>query len=904
MIINNYDNSLPENKETDVTFISRESPQLFIREFPTVINYNDKLVVPYFVTDAQMGRYYANADENREVIPMCPAHTFTAILVMDPYTDNEIEYKQTTYNGEQSFEIGPFDSDFVGQHTFSLRCIQENGVGSASQDFFILVKDPNRQITTIDLTQINSFSSEYAINSFDPEESNTVTNGSTKYNRVFIRKWGYNSVDNSYNWYPITTVVKETPLARYSVHTNKVNGKIKEITIDVSAGNNAMNYQSGNYYIWNTAKWSKCIRQNKPLGTPDDEWVAYSDTKYSIVGSYTLTTVCYDELNEEHKLVDFLDKQPAGKIISEGNKTLPDYAVKAAIKNRIALTRLMEAARAYATNYNQEVVLKLPKMPIVIDRHVLTSGNTYNWIGDFSTELDMSKEIVHPDYVVRPTNESAALNNYLYVNTGSIKFPNNFTLDLNGSTIYCLQSSDIQGDGGAWMVSIGGCFNTHLINGRVYGPYKHCLYRNNNGFPEGLSVIAIANSNFSTVENVDIAYSVGYDCWVAGYGVAVNTSYEGDVKYPFANNGYLNYDGDKVFSTSNDPYDGYYMKVRNSVPISQSTRVCCNKERLTDIKKTLMHIATNAAGEGVAVSPASKEIFIHMYENTEPKTKYYKTTFNKLKYLGTRKIYDDGIFFAPDNVYTYFLTKIGESASTSNNFLNRLNYDNHSVKFVYPKAVSIGCGFKNCRIYNERSCIYNCSQNTQGFGKNILTWNVACERSVQDGGFSNQLQYIDFENGANTNCNFVCSNMENLYGGRGAKVHRSFNLIVDNCKNVNFLLHKGTYGSYINKYWSEGISFIQGFITPNRYDEATNVVTNRITIGKGDTGSVGDNYFRGYVLLEYSTFNNVNNGLVVGTQSGGKDENGVVHQPIYETSWLPNPDYTKRLFTNKCFKYE
>jgi hypothetical protein len=136
MITNNYDNSLPRNTESELTFFADKAPVLFVRQFQMVFDYHDSadaghLIVPYYVDGCDESLSHDNRIGD----------TFTTVIRLDEDTvpQNEVtEFVRTTYAGEQVIDLGSVDELFrkdeaspYGYHSFSVKTIQSTGIGSA-----------------------------------------------------------------------------------------------------------------------------------------------------------------------------------------------------------------------------------------------------------------------------------------------------------------------------------------------------------------------------------------------------------------------------------------------------------------------------------------------------------------------------------------------------------------------------------------------------------------------------------------------------------------------------------------------------------------------------------------------------------------------------------------------------
>ena len=149
----------------------------------------------------------------------------------------------------------------------------------------------------------------------------------------------------------------------------------------------------------------------------------------------------------------------------------------------------------------------------------------------------------------------------------------------------------------------------------------------------------------------------------------------------------------------------------------------------------------------------------------------------------------------------------------------------------------------------------------QCFFTNCYTSDIAIERSnnVYEGGYSNQTQFIDLEDGSITNVNFLIDNCENIYGsGRiGSRVHISYNLMLQNNRGINFLLEKGNYGGIIENCFLPGLSIGHGFPSPIRYEHIDNNIictfNSRPDFATFALGSSkGETFLRNTTIMDYN----------------------------------------------------
>lgn len=395
MILNNYNNSLRENVETDLSFKSDRSPHVFVRQFKCVLDDGDEhLIVPYYVCDSEDCLYV-----NSEIGP-----TFTTIVAFDENTidSRSVEIptvKRTTFSGSFvfDFDLAELGVNAPGMHSFSIRCIQDNGVGSATVYYRFLIRDAVEDAKVLDLDSVSSFSTSQAVNddyTLHYNKAVTMKNKSDGTTRPFI----------------------ESDYANYSVSVVKDGDDVSYISIGVTG---SLKYISQSY-----------VRDDVTL-----------------TGTYLLTTKATVDGVEED-LVDYLDTP---------NSELPSEVILAAAKNKVALTMLMRAAKVYGKN---KLILP-EGMTIVFDyrnREGLVAKNTeydkdsydnVNFPDGFTLDLNGSticalhSPYVSNGYVLRMFNnfDTHVINGYVKGNYKNHQFGANpqsmHVVGMRGATMFC-----------------------------------------------------------------------------------------------------------------------------------------------------------------------------------------------------------------------------------------------------------------------------------------------------------------------------------------------------------------------------------------------------------------------------------------------------------------------------------
>jgi hypothetical protein len=833
MIVNNFNDSLPENKVTNWTFDSRIAPKIFVREFNSRLFYSNeaKLIIPYYVTDYFDGVFNFVDDKDASVKKTYYnkiSQTFTTIITLNSELDDsdsrKRSYKKTTYRGEHIFEISDFDELDIGVHYFSIETIQSDGNSSGLQFFKYYLEDPNELKTLVDLTtsEFFNFDSSYEFN-INEVEGNTLENFSTKL--VLKKEYEY-STSNGGSWkLKSNPVFKKTNLSSYKVECFYDDNSIEYIKITVPKDKEIDGYSYGYSYYSNVMNWITYHNVNGAI-------LSASDTNKSLIedisGIYYLTTVYVDENNVKHKLKDYVSLQPS---------EIPDEVIKICIKNKLALNRLCEAAQAYGGS--GKVTLKLPLMDIVLDRHKLSkSGN-----------------IVDPKYR-DITNPATPINSY-YDYDDNIEFPDNFTLDLNGSKISVLQSTDL--NSGHYFPIINN-FDTHVINGIIQGSQKYLKYRNQQRFPEFLSNAAIYGCDFCTYENMEITYTTGYDCQIsaddsnATLGVF---NYQPKCLRNFNSLGYIDYSGN--FNDTSEYYKSILRDKNPDLPADFNFKsefdklivLRCNRapEIGYPYERTPRELLGNVwiptmitKSSGNTRTLLSKELFIHFFDEDN-------------KFISTLKLMSVNPIPIPKNAKFCLFSVVGYSYTDYSNDLNNISLSSGSGQYiVYSEKISYCNGFINCKFHHQRTSLFDNSGSTQNYAKNCFTWNFGIRYSTE-GGFSNQNFLVDIEDDAHLSNNFYVNNFEHIFGKGVWMIQQGCNNSFDKCRGFNVSFQKTLLGGGVFNSTLTKINIGNGYTDPVRYNTYKCNISNVFNNTKGSKGSLGSS--KGKNHTEYSTYGSI-----------------------------------------------
>lgn len=837
MIVNEYNNSFSEIKETDRTFLSTKSPQLFVSDFDFKIKKGDTLIIPYRIHeyhDEEDNRIKKNNDPRGDKGTFIDklGNKYTTIVVLDEDKEEPengfVTYKQTTYGGQQVIEIGPCS---VGEHCFSIRAIEDTGISTARHLFYFLVENPQKassikrleDILTDQGNGVKTFTSEYKYDPTWKDEYGNFTNGSARYTRTS---------DDS------PRAAKSVIVAKYEVSTKWTSdNKLKSFTVTIrnnqdAEPNNVEKYSDTGFVYKNPTNNFLKIEHNKD----DGSLLTYSKIKENIAGVYEFNTTCIVN-GQEKQLSDYLKTTFV---------ELPIEVQTAAVKNKIALTRLFEAFQAY--HNGQQCTLIMPKnTDIIIDYHKLNAEGKANIARQTWNPNENRTEIPGP-----------------VAGGDEIKFPNNFTLDLNGSSISILQCYDCDWAG---IISFNLNYNSCVKNGKIQGLFHYynydekqkVKYKKNDGTwvsvgIEGTYCTAFWGSKFCTFENMDLSGAVGYDCYF-GESKTHGVQKTGQRKYcpPFDAEAYIDYDGVMHLTSRTQPERYYDVDISRNYsgipsglkPGTQITYAQSNNNRYFVLAHTLgksgyddlrnrmqIHMAdecirgsqfiptTAGAGGGFNHRHICRELFVHFFSG--PVLPQGSASAN-YKFLCTHKIMEEFPAIIPKEATHAAMSAWGFQAGTGrscNNLNSKLGQtgSEYLLGAVHPAITnnSVCCAYIDCKIHDNRTSLFDNNHCAQSLVKDCITWNGGSGRFVNNGGWSNQTMYVDVEDAANFNCEGYFVRLENLYGAAGFKIHFSKNLVFKDTAGFNIGNHKGTYGTFVDGH-TGNITEYHGFAAPIKY---------------------------------------------------------------------------------------
>lgn len=297
-----------------------------------------------------------------------------------------------------------------------------------------------------------------------------------------------------------------------------------------------------------------------------------------------------------------------------------------------------------------------------------------------------------------------------------IKFPDNFTLDLNGATLKGIQCYDLRNE--CRLINLQLCTDTHLVNGKIEGLYTSeydwegaFLF---NGLrlttwgncAEGIQNVTVEASRFCSLENIESAFSMGYDMidrfsaeGVPGYSTTQSV-------YP-TSLGYVDQDGNEKDTTDPSPLS---LVPRISSDYRADSTAAVNLV-ITDMKacsmKDISIVSSQKWHYGVG---KQHELFVHWYKNTgtaaNPVWRFLKTVKTQF-YLTVKKPADATHY----RVSGYGLSHISGGKRVMTSITKTIDGVSQQIAKAWEQGQSYmhshrGCGncYKDCYVHDTRSC--------------------------------------------------------------------------------------------------------------------------------------------------------------------------------------------------------
>lgn len=872
MIVNN----LIENKVDILSdLMSITGPVLSMRDSEYVIPYGGKLVLNYYVCP-YYGPEYPNGD-GTVTVGKPGADTFTFVVRIDEDTldlDQVPEYKQTTFQGEQTMEID-CSKLTAGMHSALVQVIS-GGLSSPCIWLKFRVKEENEEAViashTVDLSAFTNgqqFTSQYVDlggSYIDAGTGLTETKPSNS-SKKCVRALEY-----------IKTILEKDVAERVIVakYTVKVKSQ-HEVEIVVDEGGRIYHTFVNNW----TGYQRKAVTEHSTSLVPGgyDSISEKGSKAWNISGTYTLTDrVTID--GTEHLLKNYLDVNM---------EDIPTAVRNAAIGNKFALMRLCEAVHAKFSgdsDVSKRCKLVLPQgMDIVFDYH----GFNITGEGEGSLQIDFGSVSNQKDQQ----------------NWALTRFPDTFTLDLNGSTVSALQASDLNE---GTILMIADCYDTHIINGNTRGTFKGKDY-NSEDTAEWLCNVMITGSEFCSFENIDDFYSTGYDGECNGRGVKelvwdsrYNNQYAIN-RVIFNQPGYIDFDGRKHRIDTVRQYDAdsgnmVDVPVNDGMLYPRYTEGIDGDAGAGYSDSSLLHKIINSSGSTLyrgrkpirsgidllhggyivigrtrATSPPVDisgddaffpgSIYIYFYKEFDPESQVYQDwladkaahageegyepDFEPLEFIKAYKVRSETPILCPKDAKYAHMCAVGTFTVHNFHGLKRKNSSDSIARLhLWEMQASWACGYKHCNFIYGRTSVMNWHRAYQCHMRDGHTYCLGSGRHVIFGGMSNQTYNIDTEDMSFACGQEIIDGLECIAGGSGARLHHPIDIcfsglrsydIVNIGKNIFIGVLRNSYVNVLNRI---------GYSHPTKYLRFdNNILTKMSTNFENNRGSS-----RGNTLVE------------------------------------------------------
>ncbi len=364
-----------------------------------------------------------------------------------------------------------------------------------------------------------------------------------------------------------------------------------------------------------------------------------------------------------------------------------------------------------------------------------------------------------------------------------VTLPDQFTVDMNQATFKATQCNDINVSN---LVDLRDCFDSHVINGKLIGNYDGFDFEatktnTNYNIPgEGLAVAEINGARYSSFENMDMGYSVGYNLGVFG---GKKSGYVGTPgQLAFKNQYYIDSNGNQVSSTD--------MCTTDIIDIS------------TLLDRGELQCSVYLGYGGLALNKA--ELFMHFYDSSQ----------NYLKTIKTRQYQVVKIPSGAKYIRITGFTSVTESSGLT----------------ICCTGQATNCELINIRSHNTRTCAMH-----PGIYNHLLIKNCIFDMVADENEYKVTKLALDFEDGYENGRNLFFINNE-VYGGTSAlTVQRCFNCNVIKCRNFGLDLRGHIKGGLIkNNFFNDGTIYTTDFDSQSHIKLDNNTFFNTLKFLKWD----------------------------------------------------------------------
>nr|DAL56463.1 MAG TPA_asm: laminarinase-like protein [Caudoviricetes sp.] len=435
-----------------------------------------------------------------------------------------------------------------------------------------------------------------------------------------------------------------------------------------------------------------------------------------------------------------------------------------------------------------------------------------------------------------------------------VVLPDHFTLDMNGATFKATQCNDINVSN---LVDLRDCFDSHVKNGKLIGNYDGFDFEatktnTNYNIPgEGLAVAEINGAKYSSFENMEMGYSVGYNLGVFGGKRAGYVGTPGKLAFPNAY--YINDQGNTVSSTT--------MSTTESIDIS------------TLLDRGEIQCNVYLGYGGLALNKA--ELFFHFYDSQSA----YKTTIKSRQYQVVK---------IPSG--TKYLRITGFTSTTTSSGMT-----------ICHTGGATNCELINIKSYNTRTCAMH-----PGIYNHLLIKNCSFNYVADENEYKVTKLALDFEDGYENGKNLFFINNEVYNGTSALTIQRAFNSNVINCRNFGLDIRghiKG--GLFKNNFFNDGSIYTTSFESQSHIKLHNNTFLKVLKFLKWD--DKGDYSTIGLTKLDckqsYQNNSNINviiDKAVESSNGGGTTPTTLTISNISNITQTANTEFYIQYSTNKA----
>ena len=435
-----------------------------------------------------------------------------------------------------------------------------------------------------------------------------------------------------------------------------------------------------------------------------------------------------------------------------------------------------------------------------------------------------------------------------------VVLPDNFTVDMNGATFKATQCNDINVSN---LVDLKDCFDSHVKNGKLIGNYDGFDFEatktnTNYNIPgEGLAVAEINGARYSSFEDMEMGYSVGYNLGVFGGKLAGYVGTPGQLAFPNAY--YINDQGNTVSSST------------------MSTTELIDISTLLDRGEIQCNVYLGYGG----LSLNKAELFFHFYDSQS----VYKTTIKSRQYQVVK---------IPSG--TKYLRITGFTSTTTSSGMT-----------ICHTGSATNCELINIKSYNTRTCAMH-----PGIYNHLLIKNCSFNYVADENEYKVTKLALDFEDGYENGKNLFFINNEVYNGTSALTIQRAFNSNVINCRNFGLDIRGHIKGGLIkNNFFNDGSIYTTSFESQSHIKLDNNTFLKVLKFLKWD--DKGDYSTIGLTKLDckqsYQNNSNINvviDKAVESSSGGGTTPTTLTISNISNITQTANTEFYIQYSTNKA----